>query len=439
MRIASLLLAVAAATPASGQPPDVLVIVADDLGWYDLENIPTPNLDYLASRGVAFTRAWGTPFCSPTRHTIQFGRHPGRDGMGGVVFQQGQFGKPDVNNPGSPFENLSLAELTKAVGYSTGHFGKWHLSNAVAGVENEAPRVHGYDTARAVSIHNLQTASGISSYYDWLRVDDGVEKSEPEYATRAQADALIQWWLGETGSPRFASLAFNAPHSPFGPPPADLLPGTYTVGPTKRHQFEAMVVAMDTKIGDVLAAIDLDRTTVFFVTDNGTPVAAPQQDPSKLKGTLFEGGINVPLIVSGWGIENPGRESSALISTVDLFATIADLTGARIPATSTLDSVSFFPCLRRPKVKGTRRFLFSENFAPSGPGPKGVSRSAARNGRFKLMLFDADGDGPVPNRETMYDLRNDPTESAPLGFLTPSQKAVHADLLEHLRSMQAQF
>ncbi len=438
MIVATLIFLVVTATPAPIQRPDVLVIVADDMGWYDLDNIPTPNIDHLASRGVSFKRVWGTPFCSPTRHSIQFGRHPGRDDLGGVVSPQGAPGKPDVDNPGSPFANLSLAELTKAAGYATGFFGKWHLSNGIAGVENEAPRVHGYDTARAASTHNLQTALGVGGYYDWLRVDDGVESYEPAYATRAQADALIEW-IQETPAPRFACLAFNAPHKPFVPPPPDLLPPGYSVGRKWRELYEAMVIAMDRKIGDVLASIDLDRTTVFFVTDNGTPVAGPDQDPTKLKGTLFEGGINVPLIVSGWGVENPGRESMALMSTVDIFATIADLTGARIPPTSILDSVSFYDLLRRPKLKVARKFISSENFEPNGPGPKEVRRTAVRNGRFKLIVVDADGDGPQPDRKTMYDLRNDPTESAPLGSLTPLQKVAYADLLEHLRYMDEQF
>lgn len=417
--------------------PNVLVVVADDLGWTDVEAVPTPALDGLASRGVAFENAWANPWCSPTRHTLLFGRYSGRDGIGQIVFKKGGMGLSDGENPGSPFENLSLPELLKPAGYATGAFGKWHLSNEIAGLLDEAPRAHGFDTARAISPFNLKgMVLSPNGYFDWDRVDDGAKSVEPGYATRVQADALVDW-VRTAPTPWLAYLAFNAPHSPFHVPPADLLPPGYAVGPGNRGKYEAMIAAMDAKLGDVLAAVSLSDTLVVFLGDNGTPAAAvaPGQDPAKVKESLYEGAIRVPFVVAGPGVA-AGAHSRALVNTVDVLATVAELAGLELPGNRVFDSVSFAHVLAAPHLPAARRFLFSEFFAPNGAGPKTTSWVAARGERYKLMVRDADGDGPAPPAELFFDLALDPTESHPLreGLLSPAE----ARALGALRAFLAQ-
>lgn len=424
---AASLLAGACGGPAEGTPPNLLLVVADDLGAGDVGAIATPHLDRLARRGVRFATVWAYPVCSPARHAIQFGREPGRDGIGGMIAPRGWEGIADERNPDSPLANASLAEVLGARGYATATFGKWNLSNGTGGTGDDGadgPRQHGYGTARAVALHNLRR-----SYDDWERVDDGVRSLETGYATRVQADALVDW-LRTAPRPWFAQLSFSAPHSPLHAPPADLLPPGTVVADDKRAKFEAMVTALDRKLGDVLQAVDLGETVVLFTSDNGTSVAARPRDEGRVKGTLFEGGLRVPLVVAGAGVDRGGRTSRALVGVVDLSATLAELAGAPPPADA--DSVSFAACLTDPGAPGPRRFLFAEQFAPNGSGPRERSAQAARGPRFKLVREDGDGDGPEPPRERLVDLELSPDERRALPStgdgLAPDAAAALAEL-----------
>jgi arylsulfatase A-like enzyme len=299
---------------------------------------------------------------------------------------------------------LALPRVLRDNGYATLAAGKWHLSTFAIGVPDayEWPRQFGFQHFLAGRIGNLgQTVT----YTNWPRIDDGVRTDTTEYNTTAVRRAASQWWEQTTG-PKFAYVAFHAPHAPFHVPPSTLLPPGQAVGSDDRSKYEAMVMALDAEVGKLLAKVDLENTLVIFVSDNGTPTnaCARGQDTGKAKGSVFEGGIHVPLIVAGWGAAR-GRTTEALVSVTDLFATILELTQIPRPVGHAIDSVSFARQLYVPELRG-RDWVYSQTFAPNGFGPKDHNARAVVTKRYKLM---ADERG-----ERLFDLEHDPDETHPL-------------------------
>lgn len=401
------------ATPA---PPDVLVLLADDVAWTDISpHVPTPALDRLMAEGLTFRNAYVMPVCSSTRYALVFGRYPRRDGIGGLI---NGFAPPSAENPCPDPALYSLADLFHDAGYATGLFGKWHLGGLTSKPAATAPLEHGFDTWRAGTLANLPAGPRSEDYFHWTRIDDGVETVTNEYATTAVTEALLEWWAEHTG-PKLAFVPFHAAHFPLHVPPRELLPADLPppVGP--RAMFEAMVMALDRSIGRMLDAVDLSRTLVVFLSDNGTPPAArpPGTQPRQVKGSVFEGGIHVPLIVAGPGVAH-GKESDALVHVVDLLATLADSVGRALPAGAAEDSVSFagaFP--EGAPFAGEREWVFSEVFE----GRR--DQMAVRTRTHKLVV--------TPRSEELFDLGVDPDEEHPLDLEAESSRAA----LERLRSI----
>ncbi|MCA9491312.1 MAG: sulfatase-like hydrolase/transferase [Myxococcales bacterium] len=380
--------------------PNVLILLADDLGVDNVgvygvhpHHANTPTIDALAAEGMRFTTTWATPSCSPARAQVLTGRHGRRYGMGIRI---------DMGPSGAPFklreEEFTLGELARTAGYSTSFVGKWHLNHFAADWEL-APRVQGFDWF-AISGGNLPiTSSGqLGEYYHWERNENGVIAFSNTYATTAQVDDALSR-IESMPEPWLLVVAFNAPHEPFQPPP----PALHTLGPVVGQpipvRYRAAVEAMDTEIGRLLEALTPEQratTYVVFVGDNGTDRAAilPPLDPAHGKLSVFEGGINVPLLVSGPGVR-PG-ETQALVHVVDLLPTIAEAAGAKPRAE--LDGVSFLDVLADPKRSGRREFVYVERFHPLGGGPFDLELQAIRDERYKLIV-DKKG------RKTLYDLK----------------------------------
>jgi len=378
--------------------PNLLVIVGDDIGWRDIDaSIPTPSLDRLADEGVTYRRAYSTPLCSPTRLALLFGLHGFREELGQFI------NTCDPGDVSVPLARMALPQVLRKLGYRTFAAGKWHLNTVALGPLNQAPQLFGFDTYRAGWVDNL---GKVGTYFDWPRIDDGVVTSTTEYNTTAIRRATTEWWAATDG-PKFAYVAFHAPHGPFHAAPASLLPPGYVVGPTTRDRFESMIVALDTELGHLLAEIDLRDTLVLFISDNGTPEAAvaPDQDAARVKSSVYEGGIHVPVFAAGWGVAR-GQESQALIGTTDLFATVLDVLGVSVPAGAAQDSVSFAPTLTQPASAGNRTWVYSQAFAPNGSGPYGFNTKAIVTATHKLWYRNG--------QEVLYDLVNDPTEASPI-------------------------
>lgn len=414
-----LLLALACGAAFASRPsadgarlPDVLVIVADDLSDADLDEIPTPSLDALAARGQRFARAYACPVCSPSRFALQFGRFAHRDGLGDIVRHTGQEldGRPlpDSRNPSAPEDLLSLADVLESRGYATLAAGKWHLSNERSGDLTACWGRYGYDDVVA------GTPFGVARYYGWKAVENGAVHHVGTYNARRIAERVAHWWGDHTTTPRFAYVAFNNPHAPFHTPrPADLPLGTeLPAEPTPREQFELAVAAMDHWIGRLLSAVELDTTLVLFLSDNGTPPQVPwtSEVEGRIKASVFEGGVRVPFIAAGPGVR-PGPQP-ALVCLSDVLATLAELTGAAVPADQAVDSISFAPNLADPARPSPRRFAFAHYFQPNGPGPRTFEKYMVRGERYKLV--DLRDDPDLGSVRLLFDLERDPDERAPL-------------------------
>ena len=420
----------AAATAAQ----NVLVIIADDLG---IRNVgayvngpggvegtppPTPHIDSIGSAGVRFANAWANPVCSPMRASFLTGRYPSRHGVGNVVGQ--------ANGPELEASEVTLAEALGGSGVTSALAGKWHLDANPP--SPDSPNVNGFGFFAG----SLQGA--IPDYHRWPKIEQGVQSISTTYATTDSVDEARDF-INSATSPWLCVVAFNAPHTPFHVPPADLftvpLSGTPITNPN--GHYRAMIEAMDTEIGRLFAQTRgglqglLRDTWVIFVADNGTPPAAadpPLEPNGRIKGTVYEGGIKVPLLVAGPGVVRPGRVRNDLVSVVDLFPTIGDMMGidvrAALPPDRIIDGVSFIGGLRRAVAPPARTTVYSEQFQGD---PWANGQSAVRDLRHKLIRTGTSFE--------LYDLVSDPQESNDLlasgvDSLSPEQRAS----LEQLRA-----
>ncbi len=388
----------------SAQQKNVLLLVADDLGVDSLnlfmatDGPPTPTLDSLAGAGVRFTNCWGSPTCSPARAQILTGRYGFRTGVGEVG------GTPALDEG-------TVAQAFQTAGYATGCFGKWHLSGTSNG-GNDNPNLMGFDHYCGA------IGGGVTDYSQWVKVENGVvvnNRRNPvtEYVTSVTASDASNWIQQQGANPWFAWVAFNAPHSPWHLPPNDLhtanLSGTDAdIAANPRDYYLAMVEAMDTEIGRLLNELDpavRANTVVVFVGDNGTPTMTLPAGTSLRgsKGTLFEGGVKIPCIVSGADITSPGRTHDGLISLVDVFTTVLDLAGQSagvIADGAATDSRSFAPYVVDPAADVIHTCQFSERFVSPGSTPSNNDGKTVKQDGWKLIRFD---DGT----ENLFNLANE--------------------------------
>ncbi len=405
----------------TGTRPNVLLVVADDLGAdlvgsYGLGAAPpcTPNVDQLAADGVLFRSAWASPICSPARAQLMTGRFGFRTGIGRNV-------GAGLESYGLQGEELTLPELL--LGYQSVAVGKWHLAAQTDSPLH--PNFSGF-AAFSGSLFNLSHLNG--DYWNWHKTIDGVSAFTDRYATNDVVNDAIAA-MQSLPEPWFVLVGLHAPHSPFHAPPPNLCGnscGTSYCGqlpglPSVAEFVKAMTESMDTELGRLLAnARDLDpQALIVFVGDNGTATAAvePPYLPGRGKGTLYESGVQVPLVIDGPGIA-PGV-CDAPVGIVDLYATLAQLAGVASPAA---DSVSLVPYLQDPTRPPLRETIFAEHFSPNGPGPYDYHDYAIRNRRFKLIRVEGQPD-------ELYDLVADPFEAADLvPTLVPGSEAEAAYL-----------
>lgn len=417
--------------PAPAQD-NVLLIIADDFGvdymaTYGMGSdfAPTPVLDSLAGEGVVFTNAWTNPICSPSRANILAGKYAFRTGIGTAITG------PD--NVRLDTAEYTVAKAVKAqAGAATAMMGKWHLGhNSQAFRRN--PNACGFDRYAG----NVE--GQISNYYAWTKTVNGANSVVLNYATTEAVNDAINW-LGGRDEPWFLVMSFNAPHVPFHKPPNDLHSFDYLstsqseIDANPIPYFKAMVEAMDTEIGRLIAYLknsgQLASTNIVFIGDNGTDdlvVQAPF-NPAKAKGTVYEGGVRVPLIVSGPSVVQPGRTSAELINSTDLYHTVLELMGGdpgNLPAGSAPDSRSFLPVLQNSPDTGSRRaWIYGDLFRPLSSGPS--DGKAISDGEYKLIRFDQTG------AQEFYHIAADPFEASPIDIY--SLNAVQQDHYDFLCS-----
>ena len=322
-----------------------------------------------------------------------------------------------------PDETLpSIGDLFQGRGYYTGFFGKWHTGLQYYGQggtanPNVTPLFLGFDAWRAGS------PSNVSNYFFWNRVDDGtVTPGVTAYADTALVEAFNAWWQETAGTPRkrFAYVGLRLAHGPLHQPPLSLLPTGHPVPESARQQFECMVMALDKSLDlmirfdatDPDGEVDLSETLVVFVADNGTPVsAAGPQPPGKLKGSTYEGGIRVPLVIAGPDFPSGRVEPDQIVSAVDLFATLSTWLRGLRPRGVAEDSIAI--------QSRNRRWSLAEHVTAT------KDELALVWDDWKLRRIDG--------VEELYDLGADPTETSPLDPLDPA----HATVMAVFRTIEA--
>ncbi|MGI9192491.1 MAG: sulfatase-like hydrolase/transferase [Chitinophagaceae bacterium] len=352
---------------------NIILLIADDVspeyfGFYNTntDTAKAPNLRALANNSVRFTRVWASPICSPTRAGILTGRYSFRTGVGAVVTGPTS-AQLDTNE-------MSIAKLLKVFGptkYATACIGKWHLNDATL-PKRQYPRRFGYD------LYSGNFLGALTNFYSYQRITNGVLDTVTTYATTQTINDAIAWLDTLSGNkPFFLWLGFNAPHSPFHLPPANLcdttgLPGTTAdIQANPKKYYKAAIQALDTEIGRLLTYLDAhnlrDSTHIIFMGDNGSDQQTAQiPTPTKAKGTLYDYGVHVPLIISGPAVSGAPRVNTDLWNTVDLFASMAEMGrftqwANAIPNGNTIDSRSMLSALRQNNYT-PRTWIFSEQF-----------------------------------------------------------------------------
>ena len=301
--------------------PNILLIIADDLGndaiegfGIELDEYPnTPNLKALQEEGLSYLNTWATPSCSPTRASIMSGKYGTKTGV-----------QRPPGNLGLEHESLFtyINENTNNA-YETAVIGKWHISDPI---NLNHPMEHG------ISYFEGAISGVVADYYDWRKVENGEYIQEDEYVTTNLTNAAIDWVDDQT-EPWFLWLSHIAPHSPFQLPPT----GLYDIEnpSSNRELYLASIEALDHEIGRLLNSLDQstrENTIVIFIGDNGTPNGVMRGYPNGHgKGSLYEGGLLVPMIISGPGITRKGETEHGLTQVNDLHASIIELCSNDLP------------------------------------------------------------------------------------------------------------
>jgi arylsulfatase A-like enzyme len=401
--------------------PNVMVIIADDLGYHDVgfqgsQEIPTPHLDKLAARGLRCTNGYVShSFCSPTRAGILTGRYQHRFGH-----ENNPAWLPESTSAGLSLNETTFPTLMKQAGYTTGAVGKWHL-----GAHPQFhPNKRGFDEYFGAlgGGHQYFPGDKGGAEYTIPLNRNGADEAQTKYLTEQfgdEAAAFVGRHAGD-GKPWMLYLAFNAPHTPLQAP-KEWLEKFAHIQPEQRRTYAAMVAAMDAAIGGVMAKLDetkqTENTLIFFVSDNGGPNLAKRTgvnftDNTPLrgaKGDLYDGGMRVPFLVSWPAKIKPGTYDQPVIALDFLPTAIA---AAESTAPANLDGVNLLPFLTCEKTTAPHDLLFWRTGGPGGT-------NAVRRGPMKLVRIGK----AAPE---LYDLSTDIGESKNIAAEKPQ---VVAELL----------
>ena len=376
---------------------NVLLIVVDDMGLdatvgYNVgdQKPSMPIVQDLINTGLKFNNVWSNPVCTPTRSTILTGKY----GYNTNVLS--------VDDALSTSETSLFNHLKENSNYNAALIGKWHLSGI--------PTNHNHPNNMGIDYYSGIIGGRIQDYYNWTFSENGNTSITNEYSTTKLTTEAINW-INNQKSSWFVWLAYNAPHSPFHLPPQNLhtrgeLPvDTSSINLNPMPYYLAMIEAVDSEIGRLLNSIGqdvLNETTIIFIGDNGTPSQVSQQfNPRRVKGSLYKGGINIPMIISGNQVKRKNEEENALINTTDLFATISELCGIDSPIVN--ESISFKNILVNNFYSNSREYIYSEI---------GDENYAIRNSSHKYIHFEN-------GSEALYNLIDNEFENPNL--LSPSQ------------------
>ena len=394
-------------TASYSQSPNILLIIADDLGvdalnGYNIGSLKptTPHLDSIRNSGITFSNAWSSTVCAPTRAGIMSGMYGSNNGV-----------KTLPGNLDTTYTSLLNALKNSNPIYTAAVIGKWHISNPTNGLH---PIWHGVDHYMGI----LQGA--VMSYDNWNKTENNITTNSTDYITSYLTDDAINW-IDNQNNPWFLWLAHVAPHTPLHIPPANMYTQPSTNSQMKKYM--AMIESLDYEVGRLLNSLtptEKANTTIIFIGDNGTPNNLLQDYPANHgKTTLYQGGIHVPMFVSGYGVTRIGETENALVNVIDIYASVLEISGTNLPG-GIFNSLSFKHLLST-SILPKRQFNFSE--IDTNGTSLTTQGFTIRDSTYKLIEY-------YTGQQEMFNLINDPLETNNLlqGVLTLQEQNLKAAL-----------
>lgn len=418
--------------PQSFQQPNIVIVLADDLGAHDLgcygaDLIQTPELDRFAETAVRFTQAYApSPVCSPTRAALLTGKYPARLKM--TIWLEGAVSGPKdrklqqgFSRHDLPLQEVTLAEILQKAGYVTASVGKWHLGDA-----NHAPETQGFD----FNIGGNHWGAPTSFFYPYrgprsngeFRYLPNLAFGKPgEYLTDRLTDEALRVidHATERQRPFFLLLSHHAPHTPIEAKPEMVESFERQQMPEFKHQhaaYAAMVKSLDESTGRVLERLEQlnlsDSTIVVFTSDNGGYIAFDEQRGAAItnnwplrsgKGSLYEGGLRVPLIIRAPSLTLSRSVSAEPVVLTDLFPTLLEAARVSYKSVTALDGVSWVELLQHPNIQVQRDALYF-HYPHYYHAPATTPGSAIIEGEWKLIEYYEN------NSLELYNLEIDPSE-----------------------------
>ncbi len=442
--------------------PNVVFILADDLGWRDLSGegsvfYESPNIDRIANEGMRFRQGYATcQVCSPSRASIMTGKYPARlaitDWIGaaeGTAWNRNTRLLPALYEHHLPHEDVTLAEAFREAGYRTFFAGKWHLGSA-----GSHPEDHGFEF-NVGGHHRGSPPGGYFAPYQNPKMKDGPPGESLPLRLGQETAQFIE---AHHDQPFFAFLAFYSVHAPLQTtqtrwakyrqkaaqqPTPDfrfIVDRTTPVRQVQDHPvYGGMVEAMDDAVGIVLATLDRlelsDRTVIVFTSDNGGVSAGDGKATSNLplrggKGRQWEGGIREPYYICWPGVTRPGSSSSALVTGTDFYPTLCEIAGIPLRPEQHVDGVSLVPLLRGQSIASRPLFWHYPHYGNQGGEPSSIIHS----GDWKLIHYYED------HRDELYNLADDPVEQKDVASAHPEVvKELSAQLSAWLKATNARY
>ena len=395
-----------AAAQQSAPRPNIVYILADDLGWKDVgfhgSDIKTSSIDQLAQTGATLDQFYVQPMCTPTRAALMTGRYPLRYGLQTLVI-------PASMDYGLPTDEWLLPQALKAAGYTTAIFGKWHLGHAD---RKFWPMQRGFDYQYGAQLGEIDYLTHtVGGKMDWYRNNKPVK--EKGYVTTLLGEDAVRFInRQDANKPFFMYLAFTAPHTPFQAPET-YLSKYQNISDVNRRIYAAMITAMDHEIGQVVQALEKrgmrQNTLIIFHSDNGGNRAAHLAGETKVtgplpasngpyrggKGDLYEGGVRVPSLINWPGKIKPGTVVDQMIHVVDYYPTLAKLGGASLSKSKPLDGLDMWPTISNGKSSPRDEVVYNVE----------LFRGAVRRGDWKLVWRTV-----LPSKVELFNVAQDPFE-----------------------------
>ncbi len=393
--------------PAAASPPNILYIVADDLGWKDVgyhgSDIKTPTIDQLAASGAKLEQFYAQPMCTPTRACLMTGRYPFRYGLQTAVI-------PSSHTYGLPTDERLLPQVLGEAGYTTAIIGKWHLGHAD---KKYWPRQRGFDYQYGPLIGEIDYFTHEQhGVLDWFRNNEPLK--EEGYSTTLIGNEAVKF-IGEhnVSKPLYLYLTFNAPHTPYQAP-KEYLDRYSSITDPSRRAYAASITAMDDQIARVLEALDKkkmrENTLIVFHSDNGgvrNAMFAGELDMSKVKipndntpyrdgkGSLYEGGTRVVAFANWPSRVKAGSTVNDMIHVVDMFPTLASLANASTAKCKPLDGLNVWTTISEGKASPRTEVIYNIESL----------RAGVRQGDWKLVWRTS-----LPSTVELFNIAQDPFE-----------------------------